>query len=40
MLFYCELVEVKRLTQGTFEREGQEIPYVSASIILKCVIRR
>jgi len=37
--FIGELVEVKRLTQGTFEREGQEIPYVSASIILKCVIR-
>lgn len=37
--FIGELVEVKRLTEGTFEREGNTIPYVAASIILKCNIK-
>ena len=32
------LVEVKKYKTGTFEKNGKEIPYVSATIIVKCDI--
>ena len=32
------LVEVKKHQTGTFVKEGKEVPYVSATIIVKCDI--